>query len=98
MICNGAVTVTNSILTGNDVTGACAVTYSLTDTLTGTGNKIGAPMFVDVGIDPLAAGFYRIAAGSPARDSANPAATLMVDIDGDPRPAGSADMGADEVP
>ena len=76
----------------------CTVTYSLTDALATNGNKVGVPLFIDFGINPLVAGFYRIMAGSPAKNSANPAATITVDIDGDPRPAGLADMGADEAP
>ncbi|MBA3456872.1 MAG: right-handed parallel beta-helix repeat-containing protein [Deltaproteobacteria bacterium] len=93
-----AVALTNSIVADNDVAGACTVTYSLTAAaIAGTGNKVGDPMFLDVGSNALVAGFYRIATGSPARDSANPAATLAVDIDGDPRPTGAADMGADEA-
>lgn len=98
IICNAAVSVTNSILTG-DIGVVCAVSYSLTTAATtGVGNKIGSPMFIDVGIDPLVAGFYRIMTTSPAKDSANPAASITVDIDGEPRPAGLADMGADETP
>ena len=96
--CTGAtVGLTNSILTG-EIAGACTVTYSLTTATTpGVGNKTGPPMFLDFGGDPLFATFYRISSLSPAKDSANPAATITVDIDGDPR-LGVADMGADEAP
>lgn len=87
--------VSSSILTNNTVLG-CDVTYSLTD-LTGTPtatNRVGNPMFVTKTLlDPM---FFRIGEQSEARDGADPAATLDVDIDGDPRPAMGKDMGADE--
>ena len=41
---------------------------------------------------------YHLVAGSMGLDKADPAATLAIDIDGDPRPAGAADLGADELP
>ncbi|MCP4446202.1 MAG: hypothetical protein GY811_12785 [Myxococcales bacterium] len=41
-------------------------------------------------------GNFHLASGSEGIDDANPAATLATDIDGDARPAGMADMGADE--
>jgi hypothetical protein len=45
---------------------------------------------------PSSSGFYRIKADSPAVDQG--VSTIAFDIDGQPRPAGSApDMGADEV-
>lgn len=51
------------------------------------------PLFVD----PLHDNFH-LQIASPARDAADPAATLAVDIDGDARPQGPArDMGADEI-
>jgi len=90
--------VANSILTGNTISG-CNVTYSLTSTaLPGAGNKTGDPMFLSTNptgaTGPL---FYRIGATSAARDGADPAATLGVDIDGDLRSDARRDMGADEV-
>jgi hypothetical protein len=52
------------------------------------------PKFVNVGQSD-----YHIMATSPAKDAADPAATVKVDYDGDPRPAnGRSDIGADEVP
>jgi hypothetical protein len=89
------VKVSNSIITINTAMG-CDVSYSLTG-LNGTPegtNKVGDPMFVTKALlDPM---FYRIGPMSAARDSADPAATLDVDIDGQPRSDGRKDMGADE--
>jgi hypothetical protein len=63
------------------------------DTTTGTGNINSDPLFVN----PAQSNFH-IQAGSPAKDKADPAATVNVDLDGDARPQGSGfDMGADEV-
>jgi hypothetical protein len=87
--------VSSSILTGNKVSN-CDVSYSLMsadDMPTGT-NKTGDAIFVSKTLlDPM---FYRIDSLSAARDSADPAATLEVDIDGQPRDDGRKDMGADE--
>lgn len=96
MSCATPIGVSNSILSGNKVNG-CTVTYSLADTLlAGTGNKTGAPMFLSTdAANPASPMFYRIGAASAARDSAGPA-TIVDDIDGDPRPATGKDMGADE--
>ncbi len=89
---------TNIIITGNTVTG-CEVSHSLTG-ITGTPtptNEVGDPMFVTKALlDPK---FYRIGSMSAARNIADMAATLDVDIDGQKR--GSVedprrDMGADE--
>lgn len=71
----------------------CAASYSLfTDTApNGTGNiSNGNPAFVANDDD-------HITFQSSARDKADPAATLMFDFDGEPRPHGAArDIGADE--
>ncbi|HSK02996.1 MAG TPA: right-handed parallel beta-helix repeat-containing protein [Kofleriaceae bacterium] len=89
------VKVSNSIITVNTAIG-CDILHSLTG-LTGTPegtNKVGDPMFVTKALlDPM---FYRIGAMSTARDSADPAATLDVDIDGQKRDDARKDMGADE--
>ncbi|HEY4178426.1 MAG TPA: right-handed parallel beta-helix repeat-containing protein [Kofleriaceae bacterium] len=73
----------------------CTATYSDVgpDTTAGTGNVNSDPLFVDVN-----AANYHITSSSPAKDSADSAATLDIDFDGDSRPQGPArDMGADEV-
>jgi len=58
----------------------------------GTGNIAGDPRFVD-----SAAGDFHLMAMSPARDAADPAATLAVDLDDVPRPQGAGrDMGSYE--
>jgi hypothetical protein len=60
----------------------------------GTGNRSVDPLFVD----PVHHNFH-LQVASPVRDAADPAATLAVDIDGEPRPQGAGrDMGADEIP
>jgi hypothetical protein len=72
----------------------CTAKYSNIgpDTLAGTGNINADPQFVSV---PQAN--FHLQATSPARDVADPAATLTVDFDGDVRPQGArTDMGADE--
>jgi hypothetical protein len=59
----------------------------------GTGNRSADPLFVD----PVHNNFH-LQTGSPARDTADPAATLAIDLDGDARPQGAGrDIGADEI-
>jgi hypothetical protein len=73
----------------------CSTTYSDIgpDTTPGTGNINLDPMFVS----PLQANFH-LKVTSPVKDVADPAATLIDDIDGDARPQGPRhDMGADEI-
>lgn len=75
--------------------GACVWTYSdiAPGPVSGTGNLSSDPLFVD----PVHNNFH-LQLASPARDAADPAATLAVDIDGDTRPQGAGrDMGADEI-
>jgi hypothetical protein len=71
----------------------CAWNYSdIGQAVPGTGNINTDPMFVSVLQDN-----FHLQATSPARDVADPAATINVDFDGDPRPQGArSDMGADE--
>lgn len=94
----------NNIIFGNTVAGRsaqvggsamCAVTYSDVgpETVSGTGNINANPMFVN----SLQHDFHLVGA-SPARDAADPGATLATDGDGDARPQGPrSDMGADEI-
>ncbi len=92
-------TFSNNIVFGNtdpQVAGTnCAFRYSDIGPAmaAGTGNINTDPMF----INPAGAD-YHLGPSSPAREVADPAATLGVDFDGDPRPQGTRrDMGADEV-
>jgi hypothetical protein len=81
----------------NDVYGNVGGDYggslSATD---GAGNFSADPALVSV--DPDAPGFLRLAAGSLAQDTGDPASPVSDDIDGDPRPSNQGfDVGADEV-
>ncbi|MEJ7599244.1 MAG: choice-of-anchor Q domain-containing protein [Kofleriaceae bacterium] len=98
-----AVTFSNNIIYENQTGGGrtqvggnnCAWTYSDIgpDTVTGMGNMNLDPMFVN----PADNNFH-LQPGSPAKDAADPSATLATDIDEDARPVGSArDMGSDEI-
>jgi len=61
-------------------------------TFAGRGNLAGDPQFVSA-----ATGDFHLQVTSPARDAADPAATLAVDLDGAPRPQGAGrDVGAYE--
>jgi hypothetical protein len=73
--------------------GTCSWAYSdIEGTLiAGTGNLNTSPSFVMSGTD------YHLKSDSPAKNVADPAATLNVDFDGEARPQdGRSDMGADE--
>jgi len=77
---------------GGDV--SCSTSYSDIgpDGVSGQGNINADPLFVS-----LLQNFHLMRT-SPARDAADPAATIADDVDGDPRPQGSRrDMGADEI-
>ncbi len=97
--CGSGFVISNSIIVGND-TANCDVTYSLFtpgDLVTDTGNMTGDAMFKTTAM-PSAPTFYRITPTSAAKDRADMAATLTIDIDGNMRPIdGRSDMGADEV-
>lgn len=94
------VVLTNSIVYDNgaglQVEGTnCSWTYSDIGPMaaTGTGNINASPRFVNA----MQSNFH-LQPGSPAKDAADPAASLAIDIDGDTRPQGDGrDMGADEI-
>ena len=89
--------ITNSILffNGDDLScsgGPCSVAYSdVSQGIVGLGNISADPRFVN-----RATGDYRLRAGSPAIDVGTDAGAPPVDFEGDLRPAGKVDMGADE--
>jgi len=100
----GPVAISSSIMADNtngtpgapQVSAGVTATYSLFSgaPLVGTGNLVAAPGFVDPVLDD-----YHLRATSAARDAADPAATVRLDLDGDPRPLGNGfDIGADEAP
>jgi hypothetical protein len=97
--CATATALSNTIVANNGAApqiaaGTCNATYSLFDDATGapgTGNRTGAPVFANTGD-------YHIKNGSVARSNADPGATLNVDYDGETRPQGARDIGADEIP
>jgi hypothetical protein len=99
--CDSVVVLENSIFADVDglftteTGGNCTARYSMFDAmpLAGTGNFAGDAMFVNQASD------FHLAAGSPAIDKADPAATESLDVDGEARPAGTVrDIGADERP
>jgi hypothetical protein len=99
MRCASTAQIASSIFSANGVapqiSDMCVATYSLFDDAAGqnnTGDKLGSPAFVSA-LDP------HIQGTSPARNAADPAAVLNIDIDGEHRPQGAnRDMGADEIP
>jgi hypothetical protein len=93
----------SNIIFGNTVTGGgkqlggsamCTANYSdVGDLIAGTGNINADPLFVNAALNN-----FHLMPTSPAKDAADPAATLTEDFDGDARPQGSRrDMGADEI-
>jgi predicted GH43/DUF377 family glycosyl hydrolase len=88
----------NSILAFNgadDVncsSGTCSVTYSdVQESMTGNGNISLNPQFVD-----QAQGDYHLRSNSPAIDAGTSNGAPATDFEGDLRPVGAVDMGADE--
>ncbi len=99
--CDQPVTVEDSIVAANaslifpELSAMCSARYSLFGATlpAGPGNLQGSPMFVTDSSD------FHLRAGSPAIDSADPAATEAEDLEGVARPAGAArDIGAYERP
>lgn len=94
--CSAGIVLDSSILVDRISPNDCSATYSLFTSTppAGTGNIMGAPGFIDE-----AARNYHVMSTSPVRDVANPAGTVVLDIDGEPRPLGAGrDIGADELP
>jgi hypothetical protein len=98
--CSNAAEIHDSIIFSNaggtsptQITG-CTARYSLFDStpLPGVGNLTGSAAFVDP------AGNFHITAASSAHSTADQTATEPLDIDGQPRPQGQYDIGADEIP
>jgi len=92
----------NDLGTGDSQVGGsnCSFQYSDIgpDTVAGTGNISTDPKFVDDTNANFLLRDYHIQSNSPAKDVADPTATLTVDYDEQVRPVnGRADMGADEV-
>lgn len=97
--CSSGLDIANNIVVGND-TSSCDATFTFFspgDQITGAGNMNGDPMFKSTST-PASPTYYRLMPTSPAKDKADMAATLTMDIDGNMRPIdGRSDMGADEV-
>lgn len=103
---DGPITVDDVIYAGNTSGSAgdaqdvfcsgCMATYSVfgANAPASGGNVTADPAFVNPAILD-----YHITQASPARNAADPAATLGYDVDGEARPQGVArDIGADEIP
>ncbi|MBL7064969.1 MAG: hypothetical protein ISS49_12300, partial [Anaerolineae bacterium] len=95
---DGSLVILNSILAFNgddDLScsgGTCSVTYS--DVQEGFANSTNIsddPQFVD-----RTEGDYHLRGNSPAIDVGTSAGAPATDFEGDPRPVGGVDMGADE--
>lgn len=96
---NLSLAVDDCILAGNNadtspqICAQCTATFSLFVGAAPVGSFSGAPAFVDPATDD-----YHLRPTSAARGQADPNATLRLDIDGEPRPQGAFDIGADEIP
>lgn len=87
IFCFHSATIASSIVYGNvngDVSANCALSHSHV-------TSDGDPLFIG-------SGDYHLQATSPCIDGGDPASPVTTDIDGDPRPQGTApDIGADEA-
>lgn len=97
VFCLSSVEIRSSIIVGNtnaELDTNCVPYFSLIEDNTGgvgSDNIVGVPTFVG-------GGDYHLQPGSTGTDQADPATTLTLDIDGEPRVQGAGpDMGADEV-
>jgi hypothetical protein len=93
-----ALVILNSILAFNGIDdlscvgGTCSVTYSdVQEGFAGSGNISADPQFVD-----RSSGDYHLRGNSPAIDAGTSEGAPATDFEGDPRPVGAVDMGADE--
>jgi parallel beta-helix repeat protein len=90
----GTITLRSSILYDNvgpsQVSPDCVLAYSDVDQLGVGGTGV-------INMPPLLDADYRLTAGSPCRDRADPLSPVSVDREGTLRPMGLADMGADEL-
>jgi hypothetical protein len=101
---SATIAIDSSILYGN-LTGADTEPAQLSDTVAatyclfsgippaGVGDFAGPPAFVDGN-----AMNYHITSPSLAHGNGNPLETIKLDVDGEPRPQGNYDIGADEIP
>jgi len=93
--CTNAAALSNSIFANNGsaLAGACTATFSLFTGAVpgGTGNVSGSAGFVSTDD-------FHITSASNARGKADSNANVTTDIDGEPRPQGDYDIGADEIP
>ena len=97
--CDSAgVVVENDIIYNNPISGACTASYCDVDAAfvgLGASDVTLDPMFVS----PPAS--YHLAPASPVRGLGDPASTIDIDFDGEPRPqpvGTPPDLGADEIP
>jgi hypothetical protein len=94
-----SLSIVNSILyfNGDDdlycTDGACQVTYSdVQEGIIGEGNISVDPLFVS-----RFTGDYHIQSSSPVKNAGTSVGAPEFDFEGDPRPIGGVDMGADEI-
>ena len=96
--CSTALEIVSTIVHDDVTSGACTYSKSLVPPATAcTGCVTGDPKFASTNVsDPRAADFFRLKPGSPAIAAGAPVAGIHLDIDGDPRPTTTPDIGADQ--